>query len=607
MHGHGNQYLTLLTTYLRPQRLKVLLLGVLVLGGVASQVVIPQITSRFIDAAQAGSPIRQLIQLALAFLGFAAVNYVISLTTTYIGEDVGWTATNALRADLASHCLQLDMSFHNAHTPGELIERVDGDIGTLNNFFSHMFIHTVSNLLLMLGILTVLFFKDWRLGLAFSIFAAVVLLILSNTRGIATAEFQTKRQASADLFGFIEERLSGTADIRSSGATSYTMRRFFTIMHDLRHKDVAAWLKVARLRTTSFALFSFGSVLALLLGAVLFRSGSITIGTVYLIYAYVQMLSSPVERLALDAQNFQQAQASLLRVTALFQTHPRITDPVNSKDLPTSPLSIEFHNLSFSYDQVLASRDPTAVTMDESAAASGQPKPVRDLVLNNLTFSLQAGKTLGLLGRTGSGKTTISRLLLRLYDPTDGEIYVSGMDIRTIRLHSLHQRIGVVTQNVQLFQATVRDNLTFFDRSISDGQITRVIEELGLGPWYYSLADGLDTQLASGGGDLSAGQAQLLAFARIFLRDPGLVILDEASSRLDPATERLIERAVDRLLHDRTSIIIAHRLATVERADEILILNNGRIVEHGQRALLVEDEDSLYSGLVRRGRHEELV
>jgi ABC-type multidrug transport system fused ATPase/permease subunit len=164
-----------------------------------------------------------------------------------------------------------------------------------------------------------------------------------------------------------------------------------------------------------------------------------------------------------------------------------------------------------------------------------------------------------------------------------------------------------VTQDVQLFQASVRDNLTFFDQTIPDDQIISVIEELGLGAWYASLEAGLDTELPPGGGGLSAGQAQLLAFARIFLRDPGLVILDEASSRLDPATERLIEHAVDRLLKDRTAIIIAHRLGTIERADEVLILSNGRIVEHGARALLVDDANSLFSGLLKRGLQEELV
>lgn len=540
MHRQGNQYWRILATYLRPQWTKVLL-AVLLFGGVGLQLVIPQITRQFIDAAQAGSPIDQLIQLALVFLAFATVKYVVSLGTTYFGEDVGWTATNALRGDLAAHCLQLDMSFHNAHTPGELIERIDGDIGTLTNFFSQMFLRAASNLLLMVGILIVLFLEDWRLGAAFSSFAAVVLFILASTRGIATTDFQAKREASANLFGFIEERLSGTEDIRSAGATSYIQRGLFTRMYDLWRKDLRAWLKVARLRTGTIALFSFGGVLALLLGSVLFRSGSITIGTVYLIYAYVQMLSSPVEQLALDSQDFQQANASLLRVMDLFGTRSRIIAPTHGRDLSPGALAVEFRNVSFNYAGGYTKPREVIDVGDGTASISDQPESEPGYVLHNLSFKIDAGKTLGLLGRTGSGKTTISRLLLQLYDPNSGEICLNGEDIRTIRPESLRERIGVVTQDVQLFQATVRDNLTFFDQSIPDDKIISVIEELGLGAWYASLEAGLDTELPSGGGGLSAGQAQLLAFARVFLRDsrPG-----DPRRGLIPA--RPGDRAVDR-------------------------------------------------------------
>ena len=175
------------------------------------------------------------------------------------------------------------------------------------------------------------------------------------------------------------------------------------------------------------------------------------------------------------------------------------------------------------------------------------------------------------------------------------------------RLDQLRHKIGLVTQDVQLFQASVRDNLTLFDDSIPDERIVRALVDLGLHHWYQSLPEGLDTILGPGGGGLSAGEAQLLAFTRVFLRDPGLVILDEASSRLDPATEQLIERAVDKLLRDRTGIIIAHRLATVQRADEILILDEGQIIEHGPRALLAGDRDSRFYSLLRTGLEEVLV
>jgi ATP-binding cassette subfamily B protein/ATP-binding cassette subfamily C protein len=217
---------------------------------------------------------------------------------------------------------------------------------------------------------------------------------------------------------------------------------------------------------------------------------------------------------------------------------------------------------------------------------------------------------LGVLGRTGSGKTTLARLLLRLYDPTAGTICLGGVPAPAARLHALRRRVGMVTQDVQLFQASVRDNLTFFNRAISDVQIMDALDGLGLRDWLRGLPDGLDSELGAGIG-LSAGEAQLLAFTRVFLRDPGLVILDEASSRLDPATEQLVERAVSKLLHpkhgQRTGIIIAHRLATVQRADDILILEGGRMLEYGPREQLARNSDSRFAQLLRTGMEEVLA
>jgi ABC-type multidrug transport system fused ATPase/permease subunit len=230
-----------------------------------------------------------------------------------------------------------------------------------------------------------------------------------------------------------------------------------------------------------------------------------------------------------------------------------------------------------------------------------------DRVLSDLSFRLAPGRVLGLLGRTGSGKTTITRLLFRLYDTTDGAIRLDDHDIRSVRLADLQRHIGMVTQDVQLFRATVRDNLTFFDRSISDERIMQVIGELGLMEWYTTLPKGLDTELESGGKGLSAGEGQLLAFTRVFLKDPGLVILDEASSRLDPVTEQRIERAVDKLLQGRTGIIVAHRLATVHRANEIMILEDGSIREHGEYGTLANNPNSRFANLLRTGLEEVLA
>ncbi len=278
----------------------------------------------------------------------------------------------------------------------------------------------------------------------------------------------------------------------------------------------------------------------------------------------------------------QKAGASIIRVRELLDTRPRIQDGPGTP-LLGGPLAVRFDRVSFHYED------------DE------------ELVLSGIDFDLAPGQVLGLLGRTGSGNSALARLLLRFYDPTVGEIRLGGVPIREAKVAELRWRLGFVTGDVQRFEGAVRDNLTFFDRTIPDWQLLAVLEDLGLGSWYRRLPHGLDTMLEPGGGGLSAGEAQLLAFARIFLCDPGLVIMDEASSRLDPATEALVERAVTRLLESRTGIIIAHRLATVQRADQILILEDGRIPERGERERLAADPATRFSRLLRTGLEEVLV
>jgi ATP-binding cassette, subfamily B, bacterial len=599
------RYWNLLVAYLRPQRRSVAGLAALLGVGIALQLVNPQILRSFIDAAVAGGAPEALTMSALLFIGVALLNQVVSIGATYLGENVSWTATNALRADLAAHCLRLDLSFHKARTPGELIERVDGDVNALANFFSQFFIHMLGNLALVIGVLALLFREDGRVGLAMTVFAIGALAVLIRIRSIAVPYWAQVRETSATFFGFLGEQLAGTEDVRSSGATGYVMRRFHAILRSWLPLQRRAGLAGYSMWTTTLGLFAVGNAIAFGLGATLWSRGALTIGTVYMVFYYTELLRQPIEQLRTQLQELQKADAGITRVTELFNTQSKLQEGPGAP-IPPGPLAVAFERVSFAYDdgQVASRKSQGADKID---AGTYDPRPATcDLVLDDICFELKPERVLGLLGRTGSGKTTLARLLLRLYDPTVGEVRLSGVAARVAHLDEVRRRVGMVTQDVQLFHATVRDNLAFFNPAIGDEQILAALYDLGLGRWYESLPVGLDTELESGGA-LSAGEAQLLAFARLFLADPGLVILDEASSRLDPATEQLIERAVSKLLRNRTAIIIAHRLATIERADEILILEHGRILEHGDRALLAGDPDSRFAQLLRTGMEEVLA
>ena len=499
------RYVELLVTYLRPQKALVAVVAVSLLSNIGLQLVNPQLLRYFIDEAKSGSPVGRLVTIAILFTVVALVQQVFNVVATYTSGRVGWTATNALRGDLARHRL------HN----------------------------------------------------------------------LTVDRFRAVREASAQTFGFIEERLAGREDIRTSAARSYVMLGFHTRIRDWFRKNLKASLMISLVLNTTWFSFAVGNAVALGIGSWLFLNNHITIGTMFLIVHYTHMLLQPIERFTQELNNLQKATASVIRILDLLQIERQVLDGPGVR-FPDGALPVRFDGVSFAYNP-------------------GEP------VLQDISFELAPRRVLGLIGRTGSGKTTMTRLMFRLYDPHEDRVLLGGQDVRDARIAELREQIGVVTQDVRLFEGTVRDNLTLLDHGIPDDRLVEVVEELGLGSWYRSLGQGLDSVLRSEGASLSAGEAQLLAFARVFLRDPGVVVLDEASSRIDPGTEQLIERAVDRLVEGRTVIVIAHRLATLDRCDEIMILERGRIVEHGARSRLAEDPNARFHKLLQTDMGEVLT
>ena len=572
-------YRRLLLRYLRPLWPGLLLLALFLVANVGLQLLNPWIARSFIDGAQAGVPVAALTVTALEFLAVALLIQVVAVAEGYVAENVGWLATNALRADLTEHCLELDLGFHQTHQPGELIERVDGDVSVLSTFFASFVVQIVGNAVLLVGILALLFRVDWRLGLLLTAVCVVAGGWMTATTGIGTRFVGLRRGASAEVFAALEEQLGGLSDIQGNGAGAYMLNRWQSQLRSLVERASRSTLVGAAVTSPGLVVLGIGSIAVVGLAALLHQAGIVSIGTVFLTFQYTTLLQAPLDRLTRQVRDLQTATASIQRISWLTAT-PRTIADGPGVELPAGPLAVEFRDVSFGYDETTRA-------------------------LRQVTFRLPAGRVLGVVGRTGSGKSTLMRLAARLYDPSDGEVRLGGIDLRATHLTDLRRHVGVVTQDVQLFHASVRDNVTLFDPSLDDARIQHALHDLGLGDWFGALPQGLDTDLAPN--SVSAGEAQLLAFTRVFLQDPGLVVLDEASSRLDLATERAIEHAVQRLFVGRTAIVIAHRLETLRHADDILVLVDGHIVEYDRRDNLVADETSRFAQLLRAGSAEVLL
>jgi ABC-type multidrug transport system fused ATPase/permease subunit len=577
-----------LARYLVHHRRLLVLLALILFAGIGVRLLTPWFAARFIDGATAAAllpaeatrgEMRVLVGWAILFCAAGIVDQVLAVSGVHLGSQVAWLATNRLREDLTAHCLRLDAGFHHDHGPGELVERVDGDVRELNNFFSQFALALMGNLALIGGALLVMLVVDWRIMGVFAGFTAVTLWVLSRVRGIAAPSWQRSREASAAMYGEVEDRFAGLPDIRANGAGEYVHRLLACRLNAMFRRTRTAGITSVVIGGGVEVLMTMGSVAILAVAVALYRSGLLSLGTVFLMSSYTGLVVGPLRQIQGQIDDLQRATASIERVRALLALTPTIqSGPGATFALGATAVSME--QVSFCYP----------------GREDSSP------VLRDVTFGLRPGEVLGLVGRTGAGKSTIARLLVRFYDPDAGRVTFDGTDLRQARLDELRAAVGVVTQDVQVFRATLRDNLTLFTANrVSDERLVTLLREIGLGTWYDRQPAGLDTVLSSGSAGMSAGEAQLLAMVRVFVDDPGLVVLDEPTSRLDPASEAVVERALDRLFTGRTGVIIAHRLRTLERADTILVLERGRIAEYGQRVTLARDSHSAYHRALAAG------
>lgn len=567
--------LDVLRPYLATRRGWFALAALSIIVGVGLELWIPQILAEFIDEAFGDVPLSQLIRLAAIYIGAGIGAQLMSIASRYVGTAIGWSIANDLRIDATRHVASLDLDYHTHTSAGALIERVDGDIDAVAKMFSHFAVQVISGILLLGGIFVLTFRENILAGWTVVIFSAFVVLAMYLLRGFAVAATKAERGTSAELYGFIEERLAAIEDIRANGAGDHVMGTFQTVMRRYYTRSVSAWIKRSVIWTTSIGMFSLGTLLALAVGAYLVFQGQITYGVAFLIIQYMSKLEGPIEEITDQMQEVQKAAAGLGRLRELFGRQPTVSR-VGTSALSTDPLEVEFDSVTFAYDS--------------------------EPVLDDVSFRIAPGTHIGLLGRTGSGKSTITKLIARFYDASSGTVLLDGQPISDVEESSLRARVAMITQDVQLFEGSVRDNVAMFVRDRDDNLIDNALNEIGLGQWLASLPDGINTHLDTAGKGLSSGEAQLVALARAYLLDPGLVILDEPSSRVDPATEIVLSAALDRLIEGRTAIIIAHRLATVAHVDEIMVLEHGRVVEHGARRELAANPDSLFAHLLETAK-----
>lgn len=574
------QYVLLLKKYLVKEKWGLLGLFLVLMVNVLVETAKPTILGQFIDQVATDVPMARIYGLAGLFLLLTALRQGIAVVVAWLTQNIGWRATNGLRIDLTEHTMNLDLSFHKRFTPGQLVERVDGDINSLFGFFTTFITGIVLNILMMVGVFIYFFIIDWRFALIYMTATALVYLYMPLMGKRIDQASEGLREEESNLYGIVGEAITSVEDIRTLNAGTHILNR----MNEVLKRLFGWWKKDYRYGFGSWAydeaiLWSAEFIVVLLMAAMVLR-GDLSIGTAYLINRLGELIINPILQLREELMYMQKTDASTRRIQELMDEKRELSEGTQSETAGLGGLTLE--NISFAYED-------------------------GEKVIDDVSFHLSQGGILGLLGRTGSGKTTLARLIVKLYDPISGKVLLDGSTTRDLSDASLRSKISYVTQEVQLFNSSVRDNLTLYDDSITDEKILDTIDRIGIRDWFKKLPEGLDTMISVESPSLSTGELQLLTFVRVFLKEPDIIILDEATSRLDPITEEYLEKALTSLLEGRTAIIIAHRLKTVLRADQIMILEDSRILETGPTQELRRDPDSHFAKLLKRGLEEVLI
>jgi len=589
--GSRGRNLRGLLELLRPYRLRVAAMLIALVLGTAASLAPPLLAKLAIDSGIVKHHVHTLVLVVLAFLFSAMLVWVATYAQTYLVGWVGQRALADLRIRIFKHLQSQPIGFYESRPAGVLISRMTNDVEALESLVTDSVVTLFQAGLTLIGAVGVLLYLDVKLALLTFCIIPFVAGASIWFRLISVDAFRRTRETIGSITGYLQETLSGIRVVRSFGQEPAHEARFAGLNADNREANMVT----VRLNAAYFPgvemLSGIALALIVLYGGYQAIDGHITVGTVVAFVATLSFLFEPIQQLSQLYTTYQSGMAALEKIFQLLDTQPNLEDRPNAPALGPIRGEIHFEDVSFAYRPRSERRRDDVAAAAQGGNGAGPPSKEREvLALDRVDLHVPAGQTIALVGATGAGKSTMAKLAARFYDPTRGRVLVDDHDLREVSSHSLRSQMGIVPQEAFLFSGSVRENIAFGRPDAEDTQIRAAATAVGADEFISELPRGYDTEVGERGAQLSAGQRQLIAFARALVADPRILILDEATSNVDLHTEGRIEAAMRRLLAGRTSIVIAHRLSTIRQAGRIVVLEHGRIAEQGTHDELIAAE-----------------